>query len=104
MGSDKANEARLRSAVEFGRAETTEGSELFNTVTRAVLYSLMELQAEKDIDDVLAGLPHNLPNYYSERQTVAKLAAYIAKKVEESRPAEASAARILAAAIDNQRL
>ena len=104
MGSDKANEARLRSAVEFGRAEMTEGAELFNTSTRAVLYSLMELQAEKDIDDVLAGLPHNLPNYYSERQTVAKLAAYIAKKVEDSRPAEASAARILAAAIDNQRL
>lgn len=104
MGSDRANEARLRSAVEFGRAEMAEGSELFNTSTRAVLYSLMELQAEKDIDDVLAGLPHNLPNYYSERQTVAKLAAYIAKKVEESRPAEASAARILAAAIDNQRL
>ena len=104
MGSDKANEARLRSAVEFGRAEMTEGAELFNTSTRAVLYSLMELQAEKDIDDVLAGLPHNLPNYYSERQTVAKLAAYIAKKVEDTRPAEASAARILAAAIDNQRL
>jgi putative DNA methylase len=104
MGSDRANEARLRSAVEFGRAEMAEGSELFNTSTRAVLYALMELQADKDIDDVLAGLPHNLPNYYSERQTVAKLAAYIAKKVEESRPAEASAARILAAAIDNQRL
>ena len=104
MGSDRANEARLRSAVEFGRAEMTEGSELCNSPTRAVLYSLMELQAEKDIDDVLAGLPHNLPNYYSERQTVAKLAGYIAKKVEESRPAEASAARILAAAIDNQRL
>lgn len=104
MGSDRANEARLRSAVEFGRAEMVESSELFNTPTRAVLYALMELQAEKDIDDVLAGLPHNLPNYYSERQTVAKLAAYIAKKVEDSRPAEASAARILAAAIDNQRL
>lgn len=104
MGSDRANEARLRSAVEFGRAEMAEGSELFNTSTRAVLYALMELQAEKDIDEVLAGLPHNLPNYYSERQTVAKLAAYIAKKLEESRPAEASAARVLAAAIDNQRL
>ncbi len=104
MGSDRANEARLRSAIEFGRAEMAEGSELFNTATRAVLYALMELQAEKDVDDVLAGLPHNLPNYYSERQTVAKLATYIAKKVDESRPDEASAARILAAAIENQRL
>ena len=104
MGSDKANEARLRTSIEFGRTEMAQGSELFNTSTRAVLYALMELQAEKDIDDVLAGLPHNLPNYYSERLTVAKLAAYIAKKVEDSRPAEASAARVLAAAIDNQRL
>lgn len=104
MGSDRANEARLRSAIEFGRAEMAEGSELFNTSTRAVLYALMELQAEKDVDDVLAGLPHNLPNYYSERQTVAKLAAYIAKKVQDTRPSEASAARILAAAIENQRM
>jgi putative DNA methylase len=104
MGSDRANEARLRSAIEFGRAEMAEGSELFNSATRAVLYALMELQADKDVDDVLAGLPHNLPNFYSERQTVAKLAAYIAKKVEDTRPAEASAARVLAAAIDNQRM
>jgi putative DNA methylase len=104
MGSDRANEARLRSAVEFGRAEMAEGSDLFNTPTRAVLYALMELQADKDIDDVLAGIPHNLPSYYSERQAVAKLAAYIAKKLEDARPAEASAARVLAAAIDNQRL
>jgi putative DNA methylase len=104
MGSDRANDARLRTAVEFGRAEMGEGSVLFNTSTRAVLYALMDLQTEKDIDDVLAGLPHNLVNYYSERATVAKLAAYFAKKVEEFRPAEASAARILTAAIDNQRL
>jgi putative DNA methylase len=104
MGCDKANEARLRSAVEFGRAEMAEDSELFNTATRAVLYALMELQAEKDIDDVLAGLPHNLPGYYSERLTVSRLAAYIAKKTESTRPEEASAARVLATAIETQRL
>ena len=104
MGSEKANSARLRSAVELGRAEMAEGSEMVNTATRAVLYALMELQAEKDIDDVLAGLPHNLPNYYAERITVAKLATYIAAKVEAFRPGEASAARVLAAAIENQRM
>lgn len=47
-GSQKANHARLKSAAEFGRLEMSEGSELYQTVFRAVLYALMELL--KDVD------------------------------------------------------
>jgi putative DNA methylase len=36
LASDKANEAQLKSAVEFGRAEMGEGSELHDSVLRAV--------------------------------------------------------------------
>ncbi len=35
MGNQKANEARLRSAVEFGKNELSEGSELHHSVLRA---------------------------------------------------------------------
>ena len=45
LASQKANDARLKSAVEFGRGEMSEGSELYQSVLRAVLYAMMELVA-----------------------------------------------------------
>src|SRR5437660_3672112 len=43
MASQKANQARLKSAVEFGKAEMSDSSELHQSVLRAVLSAMMEL-------------------------------------------------------------
>ena len=107
MGSHKANQARLRSAVEFGKNEMSEGSELHLSVLRAVLYAIMELAGNLDSNDVLAHLILNVPDYYSnqtQRERVVELADYLAKKVETLRPDEASAARVLREMVKNQRL
>lgn len=107
MASQKANDARLNSAVEFGRAEMGDSSELFNSVLRAVLYGLMELVKNVDSSEVLAHLTLNIPNYYSDmtqRELAVALADYLAHRLEQLRPAEASAARILRELIRNQRL
>ncbi len=107
MGSQRANEARLRSAVEFGKDEMSEGSELHQSVLRAVLYSMMELAKNVDSNDVLAHLILNVPDYYSnqtQRERVVELADYLAKKLETLRPDEASAARVLREMVKNQRL
>lgn len=107
MGSQKANEARLRSAVEFGKNEMSEGSELYQSVLRAVLYAMMELAGNLDGNDVLAHLTLNVPDYYSnqtQRERVVELADYLAKKLETLRPDEASAARVLREMVKNQRL
>ena len=107
MGSQKANEARLRSAVEFGKNEMSEGSELHQSVLRAVLYAMMELAKNVDSNDVLAHLVLNVTDYYSnqtQRERVVELADYLAKKLETLRPEEASAARILREMVKNQRL
>jgi len=107
MGSQKANEARLRSAVEFGKNEMSEGSELHQSVLRAVLYAMMELTGNMDSNDVLAHLILNVTNYYSnqaQRDRVVELADYLAKKLETLRPDEASAARIIRELVKNQRL
>lgn len=81
-------------------------SELFETQTRGVLYALMDLQAGKDLDDVLKGLEQNLKvgTFYASRDSLVSIARFIAKKVEAMRPDEASAARVLADGIENQRL
>ncbi len=107
MGSHEANDARLKSAVEFGKNEMCEGSELHQSVFRAVLYAIMELTGNMDSNDVLAHLILNVPDYYSnqtQRERVVELADYLAKKLEILRPDEASAARVLREMVKNQRL
>ena len=107
MGDRRANHARLKSAAEFGRAEMGEGSELYGSVLRAVLYAVMELRADADTTEVLAHLTHNVPDYYgdlTQRERAIAVADYLAEKLETLRPEEASAARVLAEAVRNQRL
>lgn len=107
MASQRANDARLKSAVELGRAEMNEGSELCQSVLRAVLYAFMELENNVDADDVLAHLKLNISNYFgdlTQRDLALALAEYLATRLDELRPEEASAARVLREMIRNQRL
>jgi putative DNA methylase len=106
MASNRANSARLKSAMEFGRTEMSEGSELYQTVLRGVLYAIMELVNDKDGDEVLTHLSFNVPNYYdqTQRDMIVELSDYLAKKIEPIRSDEARAARILRELIRNQRM
>jgi putative DNA methylase len=107
MGDQRANNARLKSSVELGRSEMGEGSELHQSVLRAVLYALMELTKNVDSNEVLNHLYLNIPNYYgdmTQRELAIDLADYLAKRLENIRPEESSAARVLRELIKNQRL
>ena len=107
MASRKANNAHLKSAVEFGRNEMGESSELYQSVLRAVLYAIMELNKDIDGAEVLAHLTMNVPNYYgdmTQRDLAVELADYLAKRLEELRTDEAASARVLRELIKNQRL
>ena len=107
MGDGRANHARLKSAAEFGRSEMGEGSELYGSVLRAVLYAIMELQGDVDTTDVLAHITHNVPDYYgdlTQRERAVAVTDYLAEQLKTLRPEEASAARVLAEAVRNQRL
>ena len=87
--ASKANDARLKSAVEFGRAEMGEGSELHQSVLRAVLYAVMELVKDVDGSEVLAHLTLNIPNYYgdmTQRELAVELADYLAKTPRRTAP------------------
>ncbi len=66
MGDRHANRARLKAASEFGRSEMGESSELHGSVLRAVLYALMELEADVDATEVLVHLTHNVADYYGD--------------------------------------
>ncbi|OIQ55877.1 hypothetical protein MOTE_23770 [Moorella thermoacetica] len=106
MASVRANSARLKGAVEFGRSEMSGESEFASTVLRGVLYAIMEIVKDKDGDEVLAHLAFNVPNYYdqTQRELIVELSTYLAKKLEVIRPEEARAARVLRELVRNQRL
>lgn len=107
MGNHKANHARLKSAVEFGRSEMSEVSELHQTVVRAVLYAMMELVKDVDGAEALNHLTFNVPDYYGNatlRERIIEVADYLAQRLESTRPEEASAARVLSELVKNQRL
>jgi putative DNA methylase len=107
LASQKANEARLKSAGEFERSEMNEGSEFYESVLRAVLYALMELGKNVDGSEVLAHLILNISNYYADstqREMAIDLAGYLAGRLENLRPAETRDARVLVELLKNQRL
>nr|WP_231846089.1 hypothetical protein [Rhodopirellula baltica] len=107
MASQRAKSARLKSAVEFARAEMGEGSELHQSVLRAVLYGVMELTGDVETDDVLSHLTMNVPNWFGDmngREMAKEFADYLAKRLEELRPEEAASARVLRDLIRNQRI
>lgn len=107
LASLKANSACLKSALEFGRSEMNESSELHASVLRAALYAIMELTNNVDGNEVLAHLMLNIPNYYgdmTQRELAMRLAGYLARQLESLRPIEASNARVLEELLKNQRL
>jgi putative DNA methylase len=85
----------------------SEGSELHQSVLRAVLYAVMELVKDVDSSEVLAHLTLNIPDYYgdmTQRDLAVELADYLVARLEELRPEEARAARVLREALKNQRI
>jgi putative DNA methylase len=106
MAQSKANAARLKSAVELGKQEMSDAAELGNTALRGVLYAIMELVKGDDGTDVLTHLSFNVESYFDPevREVLSELADYLASKLVELRPEEASAARVLRELIRNQRL
>ena len=107
LASQKANDARLKNALEFGRAEMGEGAELHGTVIRAVLYAVLELSHGVDGVEVLKHLRLNITNYDSDqtlRDYALEVIVYLEKQLGQLRPEEASNVRVLYELLKNQRL
>jgi putative DNA methylase len=103
MGSMEPNKARLKTAKEFKKAGF-ETPEFGPSTTRAALFAIFELENEVEGDDVLSHLKDMLPNYHNERDDLAAIADYIARKREGVDETESRAARILHGLIRNERL
>jgi len=102
MGSLKPNAARLKTAGEFRKSEF-EG-DFGQSLVRAVLFALYELEKELDIDEVMGHLRDLVPGYHTRRADLLAITRYIAAQCEQTVPPQAQAARILLTRIQNERL
>jgi putative DNA methylase len=102
MGSLKADDARLKRAVDFKKADFD--GDFGKSPMRAVLFALFELQREVEIDEVMAHLRDLVPGYMTRREDLMAICQYLAARREVGAPDEAQAARVLFARIKNERL
>lgn len=102
MASMKANASRLKTGLEFKKAEFD--GEFGQSALRAALFALYEIQKEVDTDEVMNHLRDMVPGYHIRRDVLVAFAGYIAAKRASSDPKEAEAARILLGCIQNERL
>jgi putative DNA methylase len=109
--SSKANAARLKLSTEFKGSMMSGDAEIAETLLRTLLYAMYEVIKEVEIDDILLHLMENYPNYLPNKILLIKMADYLAIKRGDLKPTktfrpdtEASAVRVMAEAIKNQRL
>lgn len=109
--TSKANAARLKLATEFKGSLMSGDAEMAGTPLRALFYAMFEIDKEVEVDDVLLHLMDNCPNYNQNKVILIKMADYLAEKRGDLKVTktfhpdkEASAARVLAEAMRNQRL
>jgi putative DNA methylase len=111
MADSTPNKARLKGATDFKRAMMT-GHPFGGGLVRPVLYAINELRmsAEKEEDHAtsseraISGLRDNLKSWAQQRQQAMVIADWLGRALARHRPAEASAARTLAALIRTERL
>lgn len=103
MASEKANDARLKTAADFGKRQMGD-DEFGSSLTRAVLYALWEMGAGVDDDLVMEHLRGLMSNYIEKRTDLQTIARYIALKRYGTQKSEATNAEVLAGMIKNERL
>ncbi len=111
MADSTPNKARLKGAADFKRAMMS-GHPFAGGLVRPVLYAVNELRlsAEKEEDHAtssdraISGLRDNLKSWAQQRQQAMVIADWLGRSLSRHRPAEASAARTLAALIRTERL
>ena len=97
----KANETRLKTATEFGNRDL-EDSIFGRSLVRHALYAVMRAaQCDNDPTDSLNWLRAELPNYWSQRQALTTVLQYLATNEIDHWRRDATAARVVAGAVEN---
>ena len=105
MASKAPNNARLKTAKQLGKAQMTEGAQFGkDSLVRLALRGVWRVEKGDEADDVIEELRDLISDYVRQRDTLIAIARYVADKRADRVPDEAAAARILATAIQTERI
>ena len=103
LASARPNNARLKSAKEFKRAEFGP-TDFGSSTLRAALFAIFEIESEIETDEVMSHLRDNVKGYFQRRPDLIALADYLATRLAGIRSGEAAAARVLRDLVKGERL
>lgn len=104
MASSRANDAKTRTAGQFGRNGLDHAQFGKSSPVRLVLRAMDRIERNHDTDDVITELRDLLPDYIRKHELLVAIAAYVAERRKDAQPADAASARILRSALMNARV
>lgn len=105
MASKSPNDAKLKTATKLGKTSMGEGIPFGrDSIVRLALRAIWRVGKEDEVEDVLEELRELISDYLRKRDTLRQIVSYVAAKRDRSDPDEAKAARILATAIQTERI
>lgn len=103
LGSDRANEARLRWAGDWKGRDLGE-SEFGRSLVRHVLFGVWKVMQTEQTKEAIAYLRQEVPDYWRKRQALVEIARFLADKRTLGKERECEAAGLLAGALSGDRM
>lgn len=100
LESGKANQTRLKTASEFRRKDLGEGA-FGHSLVRHALYAVYRAAASGETRDSMTWLRTEVPDYWTQRETLLTILRYLASLPSEHWTQDAEAARLMAGAVAN---
>ena len=105
MASKSPNNASLKTGIKFGKSLMAEGVPFGrDSIVRLALRGVWRIAREDNVDHIIEELREMIPEYHRKRETLRSILSYVAAKREHTDTDEARAARILATAIQTERI
>tara|TARA_R110000868_G_scaffold249662_2_gene506173 strand:- start:7415 stop:10465 length:3051 start_codon:yes stop_codon:yes gene_type:complete len=103
MASTRPNDARLKTAADFGTRTGFDVDDFGNGIVRAVLFGIEALMREVEADAVLLQLRDLVPDYFKRRAEMVEIAEYLTKQRGRQQE-EGRNAAVLSNLLRNERL
>jgi len=103
LGSDRANEARLKWAADWKGRDLGE-SDFGQSLVRHVLFGVWKVVQTEGTREAVAYLRQEVPDYWRKRQALVEVARFLADRRTAGKEAECEAAALLAGALSGDRM
>ena len=105
MASKSPNNASLKTGIKFGKSSMAEGTPFgSDSIVRLALRGVWRVAREDNVDHIIEELRAKIPEYHRKREVLRSIVSYVGAKRKHTDTDEARAARILATAIQTEKI